>query len=293
MKRSIIVGMMVVNIFLCLSATNAFSSNRMLIVPHVYQEYETHWCWAAAPKMLMDYYGTYVDLCTILGDAAYDCYYDCYDPQCKSIEAADLCSTCSQILSYYGNIGSSSIVGALLYDSAGSGVKQQIDANKPFIVRWQRNSQYYDPAGGHAVVVIGYDDNNTQVVYHDSKYPPGGTYPTDGDFVYMSYSYFVGSTVYPNAYPNAWTHTVTLNDPTTVYKTTYYNDSTVYSGRYNKLDFYGCESSTNTVWHGIATCRGYWEFNPCAWTSYCSTSGEWEFNPSNFTNTGAPCPCTP
>ncbi len=42
---------------------------------------------------------------------------------------------------------------------------------------------------------------------------------------------------------------------------------------------------------GKAMCRGYWELDPCNWTSYCETG--WEYDPDDFNISSSDCSQAP
>ena len=61
--------------------------------------------------------------------------------------------------------------------------------------------------------------------------------------------------------------------------------STPSNGTNNEVEFCGVENGQGR--HAKAVCTGYWEVNPCAWTSYCSTG--WVYNPAYFYGCNPDC----
>jgi hypothetical protein len=126
----------------------------LLNVPQRYQVMN-QWCWAACSQAVMEYYGksyTQYDIADygtcmvntwnwIWGSSSWD------DPNPGDPPRNGI----NLILRYFANLPSTRYTNSLLE----SAVKTQIDAGRPFVVRWE-----WDTGGGHFVVARGLVDDN-------------------------------------------------------------------------------------------------------------------------------------
>ena len=172
---------------------------KVLAVPEVNQE-ESHWCWAATSKIVLDYYGKNISQCTIAEYARKNATWHDFGSTNCCTDASEGCNygnynygKAGSIVDILQNWGVSSYgyPAALTLEEA----TKLIEANRPFIIYMVR------PIGeNHFVVGVGIEDG--MVTFIDPWYTEG--YKT------RSYEELVSSGF------ETWTETVILTTQTDV-----------------------------------------------------------------------------
>jgi hypothetical protein len=177
----------------------AVAQPTILNVPTVIQE-QDQWCWAAVSTSVIQAAGTDVEQCTIAEYARVRATW-------HNFGSVDCCEDASQgcnywnynwgydgsiqdILSHWG-LSNYGYADALSLDV----VQQEIDAARPFIVRWGWTS-----GGGHFVVGYGVDGSQ---LYYVNPWPGEGARIADYDWVVSGSNH-------------TWTHTNILTTPLAV-----------------------------------------------------------------------------
>jgi len=151
-------------------------ASKSLSVPFDFQENQ-NWCWAAAIKMVSDYYGHYVEQCSILS------YW--YGLQCCLYPS--YCDTTGSS----GQIANTLNANGLYVEWTPSAlslsqVKYEISAGRPLILGY-RNS-----FSGHVVVLYGFTENDEVLIYDpyfgDFKLPYGSSFQYGSGYTTMYWS---------------------------------------------------------------------------------------------------------
>ncbi len=173
---------------------SAHAQWRTLNVPLVTQEH-SQWCWAGSSKAVLSYYAKTPSQCQIV-NWAYGLNYACGNT------TFNWNSYANQPNSMYGSGGSVQNIlrnwgvpnTAYNYASSWSSVVYDINANRPFVIRYG-----WTGGGGHIMVGTGYETyNGTNYIYIMNPWPGEGR-------TYRTYSSAV------SAYDHQWTHTQRMN----------------------------------------------------------------------------------
>ncbi|MYN16963.1 hypothetical protein GTP81_09375 [Rugamonas sp. FT107W] len=174
---------------------SAFAQWRTLNVPLVTQEH-SQWCWAGSSKAVLNYYGQSPSQCQIV-NWAFGLNYACGN------STFDWNSWANQPNNMYGSNGSVQNIlnawgvsnTAYNYASSWSSVVADINANRPFVIRYG-----WTGGGGHIMVGRGYETyNGVNYIYIMNPWPgEGQTYRTYSSAVYAS--------------DHQWTHTQRMNN---------------------------------------------------------------------------------
>lgn len=177
-----------------LGIPSAYAQWRALNVPLVTQEH-SQWCWAGSSKALLSFYNHNPSQCQIV-NWAYGLNYACGNTN------FNWNSNANQPNSMYGSGGSVQNIlahwgvpnTAYSYASSWNTVVSDINANRPFVIRYG-----WTNGGGHIMVGTGYEVyNGTNYIYIMNPWPgEGKTYRTYGSAVYD--------------YDHRWTHTQRMN----------------------------------------------------------------------------------
>jgi hypothetical protein len=131
---------------------------KVLDVPLVTQE-QDQWCWAGVSKATLDFYGFNINQCTIAE-------YTRTTATWHDFGSTNCCADASQGCNYWNyNWGYAGSINSILQNwgvsNYGYGaalsideITEQIDGNRPFIIRWG-----WTTGGGHFLVGHGIDDN--------------------------------------------------------------------------------------------------------------------------------------
>ncbi|HWW73195.1 MAG TPA: C39 family peptidase [Duganella sp.] len=174
---------------------SAFAQWKTLNVPLVTQEH-SEWCWAGTTKAVLNFYGQTPSQCQIV-NWAYGLNYACGN------SVFQWSSPANQPNSMYGTNGSVQNilknwgVNNTAYNTASSwsSVVSDIDANRPFVIRYGWTS-----GGGHIMVGRGYEiANGVNYVYIMNPWPGEGQ-------TYRTYSSAVAAS------DHKWTHTQRMNN---------------------------------------------------------------------------------
>jgi hypothetical protein len=188
-----------------------------LAVPLIGQEMD-NWCWNASSNMVLQYYGfTH----TQTGVAAWAVGGYNVPNHLSSVTvgpltvAGDPNSTynrkgCGLVLSHFGPVDSSFLARALTMDE----VSEEIDGHRPAIllVRWLNKGK---DAGGHIIVLRGYDESVGEMVSLNDPWPadsnvhgagtPGASYVVDYDDMFTAAGTYSGSSA---VIGNSWSNTL-------------------------------------------------------------------------------------
>jgi len=174
---------------------SAFAQWRTLNVPLVTQEH-SQWCWAGSSKAVLNYYGQSPSQCQIV-NWAFGLNYACGN------STFDWNSWANQPNNMYGSNGSVQNIlrawgvsnTAYNYASSWSSVVADINANRPFVMRYG-----WTGGGGHIMVGRGYETyNGVNYIYIMNPWPGEGQ-------TYRTYSSAV------SASDHQWTHTQRMNN---------------------------------------------------------------------------------
>ncbi|GJI98872.1 hypothetical protein RugamoR57_55900 [Duganella caerulea] len=174
---------------------SAFAQWRTLNVPLVTQEH-SQWCWAGSSKAVLNYYGQSPSQCQIV-NWAFGLNYACGN------STFDWNSWANQPNNMYGSNGSVQNIlrawgvsnTAYNYASSWSSVVSDINANRPFVIRYG-----WTGGGGHIMVGRGYETyNGVNYIYIMNPWPGEGQ-------TYRTYSSAV------SASDHQWTHTQRMNN---------------------------------------------------------------------------------
>jgi len=185
---------LIVGAGLLLAIPAAMAQWRTLSVPLTTQEH-SNWCWAASSKAVLSYYQKTPSQCQIV-NWAFGLNYACGNTN------FNWSSYANQPNSMYGTNGSVQNIlnawgvsnGAYNYASSWSSVQWDINANRPFVIRYG-----WTNGGGHIMVGRGYETyNGVNYIYIMNPWPGEGQ-------TYRTYSSAV------SAYDHRWTHTQRMN----------------------------------------------------------------------------------
>jgi hypothetical protein len=176
---------------LCLLMPLAFAQQKTLNVKLTQQEH-SQWCWSASSKAVIGFYRTPPSQCSIV-NWAFGINYACGNG------TFDWNSNANQPNSLYGTSGSAQAIlahwgvgtNAFNYASSWNSIVSDINANKPFVIRFGWTS-----GGGHIMVGNGY-----HVVNGVGKVNYMNPWPGEGN-TESSYSWVVRSS------NHAWTHSL-------------------------------------------------------------------------------------
>lgn len=145
------------SIFLLLLIASYGLSANVLNVPQIFQE-QTQWCWAGTSQAIFRFYGVHLSQTEIaqVGSGGRNEWIYLYG-------RSGFRSSIQNIFSHW-SVGSQAHARALSLAEAG----QQIQINRPFIVRWGWNT-----GGGHFVVVRGLEVAVNQAYIMDPWYGKG------------------------------------------------------------------------------------------------------------------------
>jgi hypothetical protein len=176
------------------AAPAAFAQWRNLSVPLVTQEH-SQWCWAGSSKAVLNFYAKTPSQCQIV-NWAYGLNYACGNT------TFDWNSKANQPNSMYGTSGSVQNIlaawgvpnTAYSYASSWNSVVADVNANRPFVIRYG-----WTNGGGHIMVGTGYEVyNGSNYLYIMNPWPgEGNTYRTYNSAV--------------SASDHKWTHTQRMN----------------------------------------------------------------------------------
>lgn len=185
---------LIVGAGLLLAIPAAMAQWRTLSVPLTTQEH-SNWCWAASSKAVLSYYQKTPSQCQIV-NWAFGLNYACGNTN------FNWSSYANQPNNMYGTNGSVQNIlnawgvsnGAYNYASSWSSVQWDINANRPFVIRYG-----WTNGGGHIMVGRGYETyNGVNYIYIMNPWPGEGQ-------TYRTYSSAV------SAYDHRWTHTQRMN----------------------------------------------------------------------------------
>ncbi len=173
-----------------LTLPSAFAQWRNLSVPLVTQEH-SQWCWAGSSKAILNDYNKNPSQCQIVnwafglnyacGNGTFD--WNSYANRPNSMYGSS--GSVQNILKYWGVPNN-----AYSIASSWSAVVSDINANRPFVIRYGRTS-----GGGHIMVGTGYETyNGSNDVYIMNPWPGEGK-------TYRTYNSAV------SALDHKWTHT--------------------------------------------------------------------------------------
>lgn len=176
------------------AAAVAGSGYKYLNVNELTQEH-SNWCWAASSVDVLAFYGINENQCDVVNWAfgsASACGNTNFNWNSSNNSPNSLfgqAGSVQSILSAYG-------VGNRAYSSALSwnGVVNDINANRPFVMRWG----WYG-GGGHILVGYGfYDQQGTQMLGYMNPWPGEG-------YTWSAYSWVVNA-----SYDHSWTHSLEM-----------------------------------------------------------------------------------
>ncbi|HEX8610402.1 MAG TPA: C39 family peptidase [Telluria sp.] len=189
----------VVGVSLLLALPAAMAQWRTLNVPLTTQEH-SQWCWSASSKAVLNYYNKTPSQCQIVNWAFglnYACgntYFNWNSPANQPNNMYGSNGSVQNILKAWGVAN-----GAYSVASSWSSVVSDINANRPFVMRYG-----WSNGGGHIMVGRGYETaNGVNNVYIMDPWPGEGQ-------TYRTYNSAV------SASDHRWTHTqrMSINGPT-------------------------------------------------------------------------------
>ncbi|MDR2970498.1 MAG: T9SS type A sorting domain-containing protein [Bacteroidales bacterium] len=148
-------------LLLLLGITITVNAQVCLVVPKILQE-QSEWCWAAASKCVLDYYGFVHQQCEIAEYVRLNGIFNnlglvncCVDPLqgCnQGTSTTGGTGSIEDILVEFGNIANAP---AKTLDM--SGIEFHLNLQRPLIIRWENIS---DTTHGHAMVIYGTNGND-------------------------------------------------------------------------------------------------------------------------------------
>jgi hypothetical protein len=176
---------------LTLAVPLAFAQLRTLNVPQTIQEH-SQWCWSASSKAVINFYRTPPAQCSIANwglGINYACGSSTFNWNSYANSPNSLFGTPGSVQNVLAHWGVSTY--AYSYASSWNSIVSDINANKPFIIRFG-----WTNGGGHIMAGYGYQIYNgyDYVIYMNP-------WPGEGDSE-DSYSWMV------SAYDHQWTHTL-------------------------------------------------------------------------------------
>ncbi len=210
MKKLALKQKLLALLLLLLFTSRAYT--QVLNVPEVIQE-QTQWCWAAVSKCILNYYGYSVSQCQIAEYTRQNAQWYYFGP-------VNCCTDPTQGCNYWNyNYGTSGSIQDILqhwgvqnngvaYALSTTEITQQLQAHRPFVIRWGWTS-----GGGHFIVGHGLSGST---LYYMNPWPGEG-------LKFSTYSWVVSNS------DHTWEHTnVLTTNPSAVAEQTPNNSIAIF-----------------------------------------------------------------